>query len=157
MPDRTEFPPDYQHDWSTIQLQFIEWCALPTSLRPEGEESQRAWAKKHGVHFNTPTQWKKIPGFSDKVWETAKSYLGGDVGEILRALARKAKAEDVPAIKLVLEILHRYHPGASVEIGPVMVLGADAMRDVSQSVAEYERKRLADAKRAREPEGGEGA
>jgi len=155
MPHRVDFPPDYQHEWSTDQQEFIMWCALPTSLRPEDEGSQKAWAKKHGLHGNTLTMWKRIPGFTDRVWEIGLAYLGGDVGEILRALSRKARAEDVPAIKLALEVLKKYEPGATIEVGPVLVFGADVMRDVSQAVADYERKRLVDAKRDGEAGGGE--
>jgi len=155
MTPRTEFPPDYQHAWTTLQMMFIEWSALPTDLRPEGMKTQKAFAEQHGVHYQTLSKWKKIPGFTDKLFEVSKAYLGGDVAEILQALSRKARKEDVPAIKTALEVLGLYKPGAAVEVGQVFVFGADVMRDVSQAVAEYERKRLTDAKRAREVGGGE--
>ena len=150
MPHRVDFPEGYQHEWGIDQQEFIMWCALPVSLRPDDEKNQKEWAAKHGYHAQTLTMWKRIPGFADRVWEIGLAYLGGDVGDILRALSRKARAEDVPAIKLALEVLKKYDPGTTIEVGPVLVFGADVMRDVSQAVADYERKRLVDAKRAKE-------
>jgi len=154
----TEYPPDYQHDWTIDQRNFIEWLALPVKERPDDAQTQKDFALKHGVHFNTLTIWKKIPGFADMVFDVSMAYLGGDVGDILRALSRKAKKEDIPAIKMVLEMLGLYQPGAVTEVGLVLVFGADEMMDVSLKVAEYERKRRADARRAIEAGGGkEGA
>jgi len=147
---RVEYPPAYQADWTTTQKLFIEWLALPIDQRPEDIRSQRAFAKAHDVHENTLTSWKKIPGFTDEVYELGLAYLGGDVGQILRALSRRAKKEDVPAIKLALEVLDKYHPAPTVGVGAVIVCGADRMKDISDKVAQYEQERLAGAKRISE-------
>ena len=153
MTRRVEFPPEFQADWTTTQMLFIEWMALPNEERPDDVRTQRAFAKAHGVHENTLVSWKKIPGFTDAVYNLGLAYLGGEVGQFLLALSRKAKKEDVPAIKLALEVLQKYQPGPTVTIGPVVVFGADKMKDVSERVMEYEKERLADAKRIGGAEG----
>ena len=150
MTRRVEFPPEFQADWTTTQMLFIEWMALPNEERPDDVRTQRAFAKAHGVHENTLVSWKKIPGFTDAVYDLGLAYLGGEVGQFLAALARKAKKEDVPAIRTALEVLQKYRPSSAVAIVPVIVYGADRMKDISEEVARYEKERLADARRGTE-------
>lgn len=86
-----------------IKLAFIDWLA-----NPESEGSQQDFARQHGIHETTLSDWKNLPGFWDRVWERFTDfYLQGQLPAINRALIRKAKAGDRQAIELVYKVAKR--------------------------------------------------
>lgn len=84
------------------QVRFQEWLALPKQLREP--KTQRALAPLLGVGEDVLSEWKKLEGFVDTVASLARQHLKSELPEIFGALAREAKAGDVPAIKLVAQI-----------------------------------------------------
>lgn len=100
-------------NWHAGQLQFIDWLALPKKLRKPRTQDQLA--KIIGYDPATLSDWKKLPGFMDDVRQAAKTHLKNDVPEIFDALAREAKAGDVQAIKLALEVTGEYIPAQKVD------------------------------------------
>lgn len=88
--------------WSPEQLRFIEWLATPK--RDRAPKTQQLFAREIGVNQDTLTDWKKMTGFRDDVFNATHQYLKSEMPEIMGALARKAKAGDVPAIKLATQL-----------------------------------------------------
>jgi hypothetical protein len=87
----------------TVKIAFIDWLA-----NPESKGSQQEFAKAHGVHETTLSDWKNEKGFWDKVWERFTDfYLQGQLPAINRTLIRKAKAGDRHAMELVYKVAKR--------------------------------------------------
>lgn len=91
--------------WTWRQRRFIQWCALPKEMRPDGLETQRKIGEFLGVGPGTLSTWKTYPGFWDEVYREAKTCIGDEVPAILRSMVEEAKKGSVPAAKLCLECL----------------------------------------------------
>lgn len=92
--------------WTTEQIKYQEWLALPKALRTP--KTQALLAKELGYDPATLWRWSQQPGFTDAVKQFAKHHLQSEVPAVLEALAKRAKGGDVPAMKLFLEMSGDY-------------------------------------------------
>lgn len=92
--------------WSTNQVKFQRWLALPSGERTP--KTQEGFASENGVNAVTLSRWKQQPGFMTSVYDIAEEYLGDDMADVYAALRREAKLGSFQHIKLVLELTGRY-------------------------------------------------
>jgi hypothetical protein len=93
-------------EWTSDQLNFQQWLALPAKLRKP--KTQRQLADQFGVHEATLSDWKKMPGFRDAVNALALDLVRDDVANIVAALVREAKKGSAQHIKMALEMAGLY-------------------------------------------------
>ena len=105
-PNKTEFTPD--------QRKYLDWVATPKSLR--NPKTVDLFAKSIGVDRTSLWRWSKLPGFTEEVAQSGRSYLKSELGEIFGALVKRALDGDVQAIKLALEVSGEYTPKQKVDL-----------------------------------------
>lgn len=90
-------------EWSTNQIKFQQWLALPKYER--FPPTQDLLAAEMGLNPVTLTRWKQLDGFQQAVNAVAQQHLGGAVPEVMGALRREAEKGSFPHIKLFFEML----------------------------------------------------
>lgn len=88
--------------WSEEQKIIQAWFAMPPADRTP--KTQRALAELVGVHEQTISRWKQLPGFADAVTHLARRLLAEDLPAIYGALRDQAKQGSFQHIKLALEL-----------------------------------------------------
>lgn len=88
--------------WTTNQIHFQEWLALPKQLR--SPKTHGELARRFGVGQDVLSNWKNLPGFMDEVTAKSREYLRSEIPDVFGALVREAKSGDVPAIKLFAQL-----------------------------------------------------
>jgi hypothetical protein len=106
--------PSDAKEWTSDQLQFQLWLALPTSARKP--KTQRAFAELIGVHESTLSDWKALPGFRSAVSALALDLLKDDVPDVLFALRKYAKKGSAQHIKMFLEMLGLYEEKHNLQV-----------------------------------------
>jgi len=81
------------------------WLAAPKSARPRTLRTKSEVATKLVVSPTTLRQWENLPGWWDAVFAQGRSILGHELSDILKAMAREARAGSVQAAKLCLQVL----------------------------------------------------
>jgi nitrogen regulatory protein PII len=81
--------------------EFIIFCATPRVLREI--KTQREFAKKFGVNEDTLTDWKKVPGFLERVRRVILEREQEELPNVIDALREKAETGDPGAVKLWLQ------------------------------------------------------
>lgn len=94
--------PNGSENWTPDQLRFQAWLALPKGQRVP--KTQQQLAKEIGVHQDTLTDWKKLPGFFDAVNQLARELVKHDVAEVLGTVRREAKRGNLPYVNMVLSM-----------------------------------------------------
>lgn len=92
--------PSASESWTATQLRFMAWLALPKKERKP--PTHGALAKDLGVHIDTLTDWKKIPGFMDAVNHLARELVKHDIADVLGVIRKRAKEGDLPYVNMVL-------------------------------------------------------
>jgi hypothetical protein len=92
-------------NWSANQLAFAEWLATPKNDRDP--KTQNEVAEKLGLQPETLSRWKKIPGYTDLVYQNARNILDSRMPEILNVIAEKAEGGSLSFVKLALEVTGR--------------------------------------------------
>ena len=91
--------------WTNRQRQYQFFLATPETLRPKDCKTETDFAKKFELKPETLALWKLAPGWWQAVYDVSLNTLGTELPAILSALAGKAKAGNVSAIKLALQAL----------------------------------------------------
>jgi hypothetical protein len=111
--------------WTPDQLKFQAWLALPSAAREPKQQKQLARLLE--VHEVTLSEWKRLPGWHDAVYEMAMSEIKGELVPVLHAQVREAKKGSLPHAQWVFEVAgkwtpttrreHANAPGESFQIG----------------------------------------
>lgn len=102
------------NNWTSRQLEFMAWLATPKNDR--NPKTQVLFAKHIKADPATLSDWKKLPGFQAEVIKLCRSLVKDSLPDIYGALTDKAIEGDVPAIKLVMEMIGEYTPGQRIEL-----------------------------------------
>ena len=104
--------------WTTEQLAYMDWLAMPKALRIEQElpKLKKDYAITIGVSRGTLWDWENLDGFRDAVAARTKEYFKSDLPDIVQALIKVALRGNVNAIKLSLEMGGMYTPKQITEI-----------------------------------------
>lgn len=86
--------------WTADQVRYIAWLALPKAQRVP--KTQEKLADVFGVHRDTLTDWKHLPGLMDAVNAMARELVKHDIAEVLGVIRSKAKKGDLPFVNMVL-------------------------------------------------------
>jgi hypothetical protein len=84
------------------QQLYLDWILEPEDTRYPKTKS--AWAEMHEVHYNTPTNWEKMPLFK-QLWEEAIKGIAQSperTQRLLNSLYEKGLNGDVKAAQLYL-------------------------------------------------------
>lgn len=81
--------------------EFIRFSATPRFLRKI--KTQRDFAKKFGVNEDTLTDWKKLPGFRERIHQIIIEREQEIISEVIDALREKAQSGNPAAIRLWLQ------------------------------------------------------
>jgi hypothetical protein len=82
--------------WTDQQRRFIDWLALPKAeKRPK---THQLFAKEIGVHPDTLTDWKKIPGLMAASVQRSRELVKEHIADIIGALVKEAKKGSIPHI-----------------------------------------------------------
>jgi hypothetical protein len=140
--------------WNEQQQVYISWLALPRANRPT---QLQELAKQLGVAKSTLHKWRHLPGFMDAVFDKVRQHLDESMAAIMKALADKAEAGDVGAIRLCLVVTGRLEEGRE---GTVILIkyGADEFAEIANEVRKWRRDRFEDGRTidGRSEDAGEG-
>lgn len=101
--------------WSPDQLAFQAWLALPSAAR--NPRSQRALAAMLEIREMTLSEWKRLPGFHDAVYDLAMQHLAGDLVPVLHAMVAEAKQGSLPHAQWLFDLAGRWSPRTQHEVG----------------------------------------
>ena len=94
--------------YSTEYKEFINWFALPVSLRIP--KTQKLFAKNFGLHQDTVSDWKKRPDFLKKVEKERQIWRREKTQDVVDVLYRKIIATgDAARIKLWLQFVEDWN------------------------------------------------
>ncbi len=91
---------------AALITEFAKWI-----IDPDHQGTQNDWATAHGVAPATLSDWKHRPEYKSVI-QGWRDSLKESFGEIGAALFAKAKAGDVPAARLLAEVLGEKASGA---------------------------------------------
>ena len=125
-------------EWTSKQLAVMQALANPQDGRSHGQI-----AIDLGIAQETVSRWKKLPGFSQAVYDLALLNVSTRLAKVLNTLANSAESGNVPASRLLLEITGKIRPGGiqNVISGQVNI-GKESLGDV---IDESELRKIADA------------
>jgi hypothetical protein len=93
--------------WTPDQVKLQAWLALPSAARQPS--TQKALAKELGHDPATLSDWKRLPGFHDAVYQMALAEVRGDLGPILHAHAKLART-NLDSAKWLFEVTGVWTP-----------------------------------------------
>lgn len=102
--------------WTPDQLKFQAWLALPSTARTP--KQQRQLAAQLEVHEVTLSEWKRLPGFADAVYEMALEVVRADLAPVLHAHAKLALT-NLDSAKWLFEVVGRWTPTTRNQHGNV--------------------------------------
>jgi len=91
--------------WTPRQLKYQLWLAAPRAARPKTLRKKSEIADKLVISLATLREWEALPGFWDAVFARARSIIGHELSDIMRAMVREARNGSVQAAKLCLQVL----------------------------------------------------
>lgn len=94
--------------WTPDQLKFQAWLALPAAAREP--KTQRALAQQLEYHEITLTEWKRLPGWHDAVYDLAMKHVVGDLVPVLHAQVREAKKGSLPHAQWLFDLAGKWTP-----------------------------------------------
>lgn len=105
-------PPDgtpiQANSWSPDQIKFQAWLAVPPSAR--SPRSQKELAHQLERDPATLSDWKKLPGWAQAVYQLAREHLDIDLPAILHAQIRAAKDGSLPHAMWLFELAGVWAP-----------------------------------------------
>ena len=93
--------------WTPDQLKFQAWLALPSSAR--SPKTQRQLATQLEVHEVTLSEWKRLPGWNEAVYDLAMEVIRGELTPILHAHAKLAR-KNLDSAKWLFELAGKWTP-----------------------------------------------
>lgn len=91
----------------TGRMRFASWLVLPPSQRQP--RTQQELAKELGVADSTLSEWRRLP-LIQAVTKDWRDAYAAHFSEIVDAMMRRARAGNVPAARLLAEILGQLAP-----------------------------------------------
>ena len=85
-----------------ILPEFVEWLATPENERLP----QATMADKWHVCDRTIRNWMRNPEVGAAATDLAMAWVGAQIPQVISAMVREAKKGNVPAAKLILELVH---------------------------------------------------
>jgi hypothetical protein len=98
--------PTTTKSWTSDQLHFQAWLALPAASRDP--RSQRQLAAMLEVHESTLSDWKKLPGFGDAVFDLAHTHLVHELVPVLHAQVKAAKNGSLPHAQWLFDLAGKW-------------------------------------------------
>ncbi len=86
--------------WTARQRKYMETLADPTDTR-----EKKAIAKALGVKRQTLWNWEQLEGFWEDLGKLIHELGDRGLGDVIKAVCRKASRGDVPAAKLYMQWL----------------------------------------------------
>ena len=100
---------------TNIKAKYRTFLSVPASVRPSQMNTVKQFADHFRIQASLLRQWESEPSFWNDVFGEAQSVLGRALSDIMEALAARAKAGNVNAIKLSLEVLGVHHDKLEVQ------------------------------------------
>jgi hypothetical protein len=113
--------PSSTEKWTATQLRFVAWLALPKAQRQP--KTHMLLAREIGVHQDTLTDWKRLPGFMDDVNALARELVKHDIADILGVIRREAKRANLPYVNMALAMAGMAPDVAAAGKGPAGIGG----------------------------------
>lgn len=104
--------------WTPDQLKFQAWLALPSSLRDPKQQKQLARQLEHDPA--TLSDWKRLPGFADAVYDLAMEVIKGDLVPVLHAQVKQALDGSLPHAQWVFEVAGKWTPKSQQQTSGVI-------------------------------------
>jgi len=115
-----------------ILFDYLEWIAHPRKERKP--QTQKEFAENHGIHYNTVTTWKWLPGFWDEVKIRRDVIFRKYTTEILYALMERAKTGSVREVELFVRLFEGYSDKVEIENRVPIELSEEKLAEIRQSV-----------------------
>lgn len=109
--------PTVANTWTPDQLKFQAWLALPSAAREP--KSQRQLARQLEHDPATLSDWKRLPGFADAVYDLAMEVIKGDLVPVLHAQVKQALDGSLPHAQWVFEVAGKWTPTSRTQHGNV--------------------------------------
>lgn len=103
--------------WTPDQLKFQAWLALPSSERNPKQQKDLARQLEHDPA--TLSDWKRLPGFADAVYDMAMEVVKGDLVPVLHAQVKEAKKGSLPHAQWLFEVAGKWTPTSRQQHGNV--------------------------------------
>lgn len=100
---------------TNIKAKYRTFLSVPMKARPSEMQTIKQFASHFNIQASLLRQWEAEPSFWNDVFGEAQSVLGRALADIMDALAVRAKAGNVNAIKLALEVLGVHHDKLEVQ------------------------------------------
>lgn len=105
--------PNERKPWSSDQVKFQAWLALPKSERQPRD--QRQLSRLLEVHESTLSDWKNLPGWHDAVYELALQHVTGELAPIMHAQVKEAKKGSLPHAQWIFDVAGKWSPKQKTE------------------------------------------
>ncbi|MCX6739423.1 MAG: hypothetical protein NT098_05260 [Candidatus Parcubacteria bacterium] len=115
-----------------ILFDYLEWIAHPRKERKP--QTQKEFAENHGIHYNTVTTWKWLPGFWDEVKIRRDVIFRKYTTEILYALMERAKTGSVREVELFVRLFEGYSDKVEIENRVPTELSEEKLAEIRQAV-----------------------
>lgn len=99
--------------WTPDQLTVQAWLALPSSARTP--KTQQQLAKQLGHDPATLSDWKRIPGWHDAIYDLAMAHVLGDLVPVLHAQVVQAKKGSLTHAQWLFEVAGKWSPKQRLE------------------------------------------
>jgi hypothetical protein len=106
--------PNATKSWSADQLLFQRWLATPSHQRQPRQQQQLA--RQLGHDPATLSDWKKIPGWGEAVYELGQCELANELVPILQAQVREAKKGSLAHAQWCFELAGVWSPKQKHEL-----------------------------------------
>lgn len=110
--------------WTPKQIKFQAWLIKDEYDRIPA--TQKEFAKILGVTEETLSRWKKRPGWNDAIAKKTWEYVGSEFPQIINALIRGAKKENIEHIRTILELLNYLKPESKNGYGDINIFIAES-------------------------------
>lgn len=122
--------------WTPDQLTFQAWLALPAAARDPKQQRQLAGMLE--VHETTLSDWKRLPGWHDAVYELAMRHVVSDLVPVLYAQVREAKRGSLPHAQWLFEIAGKWTPKQKIEQSTTTAMVVEVKaRDYRQALTPF--------------------
>lgn len=100
---------------TNIKAKYRTFLSVPAVVRPTEMKTIKQFADHFRIQPSLLRQWELEPNFWNDVFGEAQAVIGRALADIMHSLAERAKAGNVNAIKLSLEVLGVHHDKLEVQ------------------------------------------
>jgi hypothetical protein len=127
------------------RAQLLEWLAQPDFLRQPRTQQELAVVLK--VDAPTLSDWKREPGFMDRVVARVNELAREAHPDVMNALRSNIRGGDTQAIKLYLEYVQQWAPRTKLDATVTENLSKLSDEELDERIAARAKQFLADRKR----------